>query len=107
MSGLLRAVSPTSVYAKLNKRMLDNDVVLHCTVELQPPSEYIELCTGNAVEVNCTTFIQDISWETTPDCFLSYDNDNAVGLGGTFCDFEAILLSTSPSLMSKATLSNV
>ena len=92
---------------KLNEHMLECDVVLHCAVELQPSGEYIHVCVGSTVEVNCTTFTQDLYWETTPDCFLTYDANNAVGLVGTFCDFEAILLSTSPSLMSTATLSNV
>ena len=76
-------------------------------MELHPSSEHIELCTGSTVEVNCTTFTQDLYWETTPDCFVTYDRDTTVGLVGTFCEFEAILLSTSPSLMSTATLSNV
>ena len=83
------------------------DDVLNSTVGIQPSSESMEACIGSTAEVNCTTFTQDLYWETTPGCFYSYDNDNIVGLVGMLCDFEVILLSTSPSLMSTAILRNV
>ena len=77
-------------------------------MELQPSSESVEACLGSTLEVNCTTFTQYLLWETTPECFSFYNNQNSelVGVVRTFCDFEVVLLSTSP-LMSTATLSNV
>ena len=78
-------------------------------MELQPSSEKVEVCPGTAVRVSCTTETRDLYWRTTPDCQVSYDNDDTalVGVVLPFCDFEAILTSTSPSLMSTVTLSNV
>ena len=78
-------------------------------VELQPAGESTEVCSGTAVQVNCTTETDDLYWTTTPTCFVSYDKSvtTDVGVVRTFCDFEAILISTSPSLMSTATLRNV
>ena len=78
-------------------------------MELQPSSESAEVCSGKAVQVNCTTETDDLYWRTTPECRVSYQKDDTalVGVVRPFCDFEAILLSTSPSLMSTATLANV
>ena len=77
-------------------------------MELQPSSESVEVCLGSTVEVNCTTFTQYLYWETTLECVSFYDNGDSelVGVVRTFCDFEVILLSTTP-LMSTATLSNI
>ena len=77
-------------------------------MELQPSSESVEACLGSTFEVNCTTFTRYLYWETTFECFSYYNNPESelVGVVRTFCDFEVILLSTSP-LMSTATLSNV
>ena len=102
--GLLRVVSPRD--RELHEHVVEDDV-FNSAVELQPSSESIEVCLGSTVEVNCTTFTIDLYWETTPECFFSYDSGNIVGLVGMFCDFEVILLSTSPSLMSTAALNNV
>ena len=87
--------------------VVEDDVILNSAVELQPSSESIEVCVDDTVEVNCTTFTEYLYWETTPECFVLYLGTTMAGLVGTFCDFEAILLSTSPSLMSTATLRNV
>ena len=78
-------------------------------VELQPSIESVELCSGTHVQVNCTTGTDDLYWRTSPECRVSYEKDDTalVGVVRPFCDFEAILLSTSPSLVSTATLSNV
>ena len=86
------------------------DGVFRSVEELQPAAgKSVEVCSGTAVQVNCTTETNILYWSTTPTCFVSYyDSDTAaVGVVRTFCDFEAILLSTSPSLMSRATLRNV
>ena len=84
-------------------------MLFRSVVELQPSSESVEVCSGTAVQVNCTTGTNDLYWRTTPACQVSYDKDDTalVGVGIQFCDFEAILLLTSPLLMSTATLSNV
>ena len=84
-------------------------LVVEHDVELQPSSEYVEVCSGTTVQINCTTGTDDLYWSATPECQVSYDKDDTalVGVGMRFCDFKAILLSTSPSLMSTATLSNV
>ena len=78
-------------------------------VELQPSRETVEVCPGTAVRVNCTTRTNDLYWRATTDCGLSYDKGDTalVGVVVPFCDLEAILTSTSPSLMSTVTLSNV
>ena len=86
-----------------------DDVVFGSIVELQPSSESVEVCSGTAVQVNCTTGTDDLYWRTIPDCRVIYDKDDTALLGivVSSCDFEAILISTSPSLMSTATLSNL
>ena len=76
-------------------------------MQLHPSSEFIEVCLGSTVEVICTTSTSVLFWRTSPDCFACFTKANNVGLVLTFCDFETILLSTSPSLVSKATLGNV
>ena len=88
--------------------MVEDDVFL-CAVELQPSSESVEVCLGTAIEVNCTTGTNNLVWTTTPECRMSYNTANTALVGDvlTFCDFEVILLSTSPSLMSTAILRNV
>ena len=84
-------------------------LLFRSVVELQPSSESVEVCLGTTVEVNCTTETNFLLWSTSPECGIPYSKHSTdfVGVVRTFCDFEAILLSTSPSLMSTATLSNV
>ena len=88
--------------------VVDEDV-FPFLVELQPSSESVEVCSGTTVQVNCTTATDHLFWRAPPECFVSYNKDDTalVGVVRPFCDFEAILLSTDPSLMSTATLSNV
>ena len=89
--------------------MVEDDVDPFGIVELQPSSESVEVCSGTAVQVNCTTETDDLYWRTTLECRVSYDKDDTalVGVMIPSCVFEAILISTSPSLMSTATLSNL
>ena len=88
--------------------VVDEDAYLS-VVELQPSIESVEVCLGTTVQVNCTTGTNDLLWRTSPECRVSYEkNDTAlVGVVRHSCDFEAILLSTNPSLLSTATLSNI
>ena len=53
--------------------------------------------------------LTDLYWRTSPGCYVAYDKDDTALLGVMIpsCDFEAILISTSPSLMSTVTFSNV
>ena len=85
------------------------DAFLSEVVELQPSSESVEVCPGTSVQVNCTTGTNSLVWRTTPTCFISYNADviAPVGVVNSFCNFEAVLLSTNPLLMSTATLRNV
>ena len=79
-------------------------------MELQPSSESVEVCLGTTFQVNCTTETDHLRWRTSPQCQVSYNKDDIDLVGDVIqrCDFEAILLSTSPSLlMSTVTLRNV
>ena len=79
-------------------------------VELQPSSESVEVCLDTTVQVNCTTGTDHLRWRTTLQCQVSYDKDDTDLVGDVIqpCNFEAILLSISPSLlMSTATFKNV
>ena len=88
--------------------VVDEDAFVS-VVELQPSSESVEVCLGTAVDINCTTGTNSLYWTTTPECSIFYNADDTALVGDVtpFCDLEAILLSTCPSLMSTATLSNV
>ena len=89
--------------------VVEDDLVLLFAVELEPSSNFVEVCLGTTVEVNCTTETNFLLWSASPECCIPYSkaSTDSVGVVRWFCDFEAILLSTSPSLMSTATLSNV
>ena len=78
-------------------------------VELQPASESVEVCSGAAVHVNCTTGTDYLLWRTTANCQVPYHKDDThlVGDVEQRCNFEALLLSTSPSLLSTATFRDV
>ena len=84
-------------------------ILFRFVVELQPANESVEVCIGVAVEVNCTTGTDNLVWGTNPDCLISYNkgDTNLVGDVTQRCNFEAILLSTTPSLTSTVTLRNV
>ena len=107
--GLVTAVSPRQelVYT----RMFVVEYAFLSVVELQPSSELVEVCLGTSIEVNCTTETDDLLWGTSPaaEChvFCNKDDTAFVGFVIPACDFEAILLSTSPPLLSTATLSNI
>ena len=55
----------------MNTYICEDDVELNSAVELQPLGESVEVSLGSTFEVNCTTFTEDICWETTPKCFYS------------------------------------
>ena len=85
-------------------------MLLRFVVELQPSSESVEVCSGTDVQVNCTTGTDHLLWRTTPECQVSYNKDDTALMGDVIqrCNFEAILVITSPSLlMSTATFRNV
>ena len=110
VSGLVTTVSLDTHRASTYTPVFVDDDVFRSVVELQPAGDSVVACSDTAVQVNCTTETNTLYWTTTPPtCFVSYAKSDtaAVGVVRTFCDFEAILLSTSPSLMSTATLTNV
>ena len=89
--------------------MVKYDLVLLTAVELQPSNNFVEVCVGNAVEVNCTTETDRLVWNINGVCRVGLlkQNTGSVGFVIEFCDFEFILLSTSPSLLSSFTMRNV
>ena len=90
--------------------VMEDDLELLFAVELQPSNSFVEVCLGNTVEVNCTTETDHLLWSTSPvaECRVLYNKQStSVGVVMAACNFEAVLLSTSPSLTSTATLTNV